>query len=233
MSAMPPMPRVKKLWDNGSPAVRQPTSPWVFRRRQGWPVLLVIILLIDLIAALIWVAVAILAIPDGRNGAAIGILWGDASQLGRETMQRVRHAHALWLAGPASRTVICVGGRRVAANFNGAERACDMLRRMGVPTDRLEIGKGSNDTPSNLRDLAEVAKRRGVPSVTVVAGPIQALRAKAMLDHHGVVLHWSSYPIRKVPPAKLWLMVHHEWLALATMTLPQGLRVRLLYLIRA
>jgi uncharacterized SAM-binding protein YcdF (DUF218 family) len=204
---------------------------WIDVRRQRYrklALLLVALLLIDLLAVLAWSTAAKLAVPDRRDGAAIGILWGDNEKLAAETLRRARHAYMLWSQGPSSRIIICVGGRRHSTDFNGAEQVCNLLRQMGVPPDRLEVGTGSNDTISNLRDLAESAKRRGVSSVTAVAGPLQALRASTMLAHQGITLYWSTYPIRKVPPIKLWRMAHHEWFALVTMALPESLRQYLL-----
>lgn len=203
------------------------------QRCRKWAILLVTLSLIDLMAVLAWSAVAVLAVPDRRDGTAIGVLWGDDDKLASETLRRIRHAYAIWRQGPSERIIICVGGRRYATGLNGAEQACALLRQMGVPGGRLEVGTGSNDTISNLGDLAAAAHRRGASSVTVVAGPVQALRASTMLDHHGITLYWSTYAIRKVPPVRLWRMVHHEWLALITMALPDSQRLRLLGLIRS
>lgn len=201
-------------------------------RGRAWLLSLALLVGVDCLAVLIWSGAAALTVPDRRDGAAIAVLWGDQSSMERETRRRVRHAFALWREGPPQRIVICVGGRRARSGFNGAEQACDLLERMGVPSARLAVGEGSNDTVSNLRELADLAKRRGLPSATVVAGPIQALRASAMLDHGGLDLRWSTYPVWKVPPFRLWLMVHHDWLAMATLILPERLRLRMLDLAR-
>jgi hypothetical protein len=175
-------------------------------------------------------------LPRNANGEAIAILWGDDNSFGAETERRVGHAMDLWRAGSPKRPIFCVGGTRRSQGFSGADEMCRRLAAGGVPLDRLLVGRNSNDTLSNLREIAAFAQANGLSDVTVVANPLQAFRAWALLPNFGLRLSWSPYswccPQPRVTPARIWRMAHHEWLAIVSLALPGSLQRRVLDALR-
>jgi len=201
-------------------------------RRAAWG--LVAILALDLAASAGWLIAAVATAPQDRDGDAIAILWGDSGRLAGEGVRRLGQALALWHSGNPSRLVFCVGGARPSTGFWGARVLCDRLAAAGVPVDRLRVGTGSNDTVSNLREIAELARNAGVRRIVVVSDPLQTLRIRLLLHKAGdaPATSWAPYDYRTALPRPglvfLWGRAQHEFLAMVSLLLPDGLRRRLI-----
>lgn len=207
---------------------------------KGWrsAVALMALAIVDLVLAAIYVGASVMVASDDSNGQAIAVLWGDANEIGPETERRIAHAIDIWQAGGRAQFIFCVGGSRPARGYFGARVCAEQFASAGVPPDRIWIGPGSNDTASNLLELAEIAKSLAVRRIVLVANSLQAMRGKMLLaTPAGLTFVWSPYDLRMARPpigsVELWWRAHYEWLALASMLLPLDARRDIIGLFRS
>ena len=115
---------------------------------------------------------------------------------------------------------------------------CDQIAAEGVPADRLHIGSGFYDTISNIKETVTVARELGVSRVDLITDPAQALRARLFLPvpAGGTQLEWTPYDYLNIEPKPtiltLWWRVHHEWLGIVSLLLPDETRSAILARIR-
>jgi uncharacterized SAM-binding protein YcdF (DUF218 family) len=210
----------------------RPQRPW-WRRFSR---ILGLVLATDLLASSVWVVLcAWVATDAGARADAIVVLWGDQATPGAETERRVARTLDLWRTGRGNR-VICVGGSRLSARFNGARVMADALAALGVPASALTAGDRSYDTLSNLDEARDLARRHDANSMLVVGDALHVARIMLFHERRVAPLTVSSgaYPVGTNPRAlpRLWLRVHHEWIALATLAIPDGWRAYVLRRLR-
>ena len=192
----------------------------------------------DLVLTAGWLAISRPPMQEGDDAEAVAVLWGGAHRFSPEDKRRVAHAAKLWHAGNPTRLVFCIGGFRPETGFSGARLLCERLAAAGVPQERLRVGSGSRDTISNLDEAASLARREGLHRVAIVGDRLQAFRASRFLRRNTAdpSLVWRPYLYESAaPPVSLgflWWRVHHEWLAIASLALPDPIRTKLLGLLR-
>ena len=124
-------------------------------RRIVW--VLVWIVALDVLLSVGYVGASHVVVRPSNKGQAIALLWGDEKELDVETE------------------------RRPQRGFFGSQVITERLVAAGVSPAKIRIGSGSNDTVSNLAEIADVARLAGVVQVVVVSNPLQAMRAKLFL----------------------------------------------------
>jgi uncharacterized SAM-binding protein YcdF (DUF218 family) len=194
---------------------------------------------IDLLLVLAWTALSTVTAPVDSGNGALAILWGDDAQMGPESARRLRHVLSLWQRSGSNRLIFCGGGVRPAKGFSGAALLCGWLAEAGVPKEDLAIGRGSNDSVSNLAELATLARSLGTTHVVIVASPMQTLRMRAFLGSTSattVSFGWAPYSYADALPSisilDLWLAAHREWLAILSLLLPSNIRREILSRLR-
>lgn len=130
---------------------------------------------------------------DTARTDAIVVL-GAAQYAGRPTpllSNRLDHARAVYRDGVARR-IITVGGKRDGDIMTEAEAGRRYLRRKGVPGRAVvAVGEGTN-TWTSLQAVADLARRRGWTSVTIVSDPTHVGRAAAMARRLGLTARVSG-----------------------------------------
>jgi uncharacterized SAM-binding protein YcdF (DUF218 family) len=191
---------------------------------------LLLLVILDLAAAMLWIGAAAMVPAPAPLADAIAVLWGDGDHLGEETEARLSHAIELWHAGRAP-LILCIGGTRHRPAFSGEAEMQAWLISAGIPASKVLTGAGSNDTVSNLREIAGLAAPYGLRSALVVTDPLQALRVKILAGHvRGPALITAPYRYRisGVRMLALWAHAHVEWLGLVALALPESWRRLLL-----
>jgi hypothetical protein len=192
----------------------------------------------DLLLVLVYLLVATMARPAAINtDGALAVLWGDHDSLGDESERRIRYALDLWRSGSPSRLIFCIGGSRPAKTFSGSRRLCERLASGGVPFEALRLGAGSNDTVSNLSEITDMAERDRVQQVVAVVDPLQGFRVQMLLARGrdpliSVAPYDYATALPRVEPYFLWWRVHQEWLAIASLLLPETMRVKIIDALR-
>lgn len=130
---------------------------------------------------------------DTARTDAIVVL-GAAQYAGRPTpllSNRLDHARAVYRDGVARR-IITVGGKRDGDIMTEAEAGRRYLRRKGVPGRAVvAVAEGTN-TWTSLQAVADLARRRGWTSVTIVSDPTHVGRAAAMARRLGLTARVSG-----------------------------------------
>jgi uncharacterized SAM-binding protein YcdF (DUF218 family) len=149
-----------------------------------------------------WVAArALIVHSEPAHGDAIAILAGSSTYV-----ERARLAARLFHEGRAPKIILTNDGLRggwsVAQQRNPffAERAADELRRMGVPSEKIEIiVQPVSSTHEEAVRLREYAVEHGLGSLLVVANAYQSRRALWTLRR---VFEGSAVEVRlDAPPA--------------------------------
>jgi len=186
-------------------------------------------LLVDALATLAYLAVSFVAVKSNANSYPLAILWGDENEIGSETERRIAYAIEVWKSGDRSRPFFCIGGARPVRGYFGSQVLTERLVAAGVPPEQIYKGSGSNDTISNLSELAGATRARGVRNVVVVTDRLQAMRIAWFLHvPDGLEIDWSLYSFRQAVPRfgvfELWRRIHYEWVALLSLLVPDSMR---------
>jgi uncharacterized SAM-binding protein YcdF (DUF218 family) len=192
---------------------------------------LLTLVLLDFAASVLWLGAAVVTERQDQDGEAIAVLWsGEDTHLSSEGERRVRQALAIWQDGEPSRLIFCIGGNRPALEFSGARLTCELLADSGVPVEKLRTDTGSNDTVSNLHEIGSLARSTRIRRVLVVCDPLQAMRIRFFLQRLAdpAVLEWAPYEYRATlslgEVVQLWTRVQYEFIAVASLLIPQSIR---------
>lgn len=190
---------------------------------------IVLLFVADVLATVAYLALSFVAVQSSASSHPLAILWGDENEMGAETERRIAYAIEVWKSGHRSRLVFCIGGARPARGYFGSVVLTERLVAAGVPREQIKKGSGSNDTISNLSELAGVARTHGVRNVLVVTDRLQAMRIAWFLRvSDGLEIDWSLYSFQHAAPQfgtlELWRRIHYEWVALLSLLMPDSLR---------
>jgi len=122
----------------------------------------------------------------GRTDAIVVL--GAAQYAGRPTpllANRLDHARLVLRDGIAPR-ILTVGGKRPGDAMTEAQAGVRYLRGRGVRASRLVAVPTGSDTWTSVEAVAEVCKKRGWSSVTIVSDPAHVARAAAMARRLGL-----------------------------------------------
>ena len=186
-------------------------------------------LIADVLATLAYLAFSFAAVESKASSYPMAILWGDENEIGSETERRIAYAIEVWKSGDRSRLVFCIGGARPVRGYFGSQVLTERLVAAGVPREQIHKGSGSNDTVSNLSELAGAARAHGIRNVMVVTDRLQAMRIAWFLHvPDGLEIDWSLYNFRQAVPRfgvfELWRRIHYEWVALLSLLVPDSMR---------
>lgn len=190
------------------------------------------VLAVDLVVTAAWWSIARVPEPMGATGDAMAVLWGDELTMGEETERRLALTERLWNQRAAP-VIAVIGGSRPAQGRDGAQTMRRHLVECGIPDDAILSGRGSNDTVSNIAELAELARQHGLSRILVIGGPLQGFRIKLLDQNPQVELVPITPPCPECGPIWIWQDVHYELAALLSFVLPHQARSTLLSLFRA
>ena len=190
---------------------------------------IVLLLVADVLATVAYLALSFVAVQSSPSSYPLAILWGDENEIGPETERRIAHSIEIWKGGDRSRFIFCIGGARPIRGYFGSQVLTERLVAAGVPPEQIYKGSGSNDTISNLSELADATRARGIRNVVVVTDRLQALRIAWFLHvPDGLEIDWSLYSFRQAIPRfgvfELWRRIHYEWVALLSLLVPDSIR---------
>lgn len=134
----------------------------------------------------------------GRNQAVTPadaiVVMGAAQYDGRPSPQlqaRLDHALALWQFGVAP-TVIVTGGNQPGDRFTEAESSKKYLTDHGIPAAAILAEDTGRTSWQSLRNVAALARDRGIGTVILVSDPFHSLRIKLMVQELGLRAFTSS-----------------------------------------
>lgn len=172
-----------------------PTSPVAApprRRRRGRRVLgalLVTVLLVALLVPVLTVGyVALVSRQDDRTRTDALLVLGAAQYWSRPSpvlQARLAHAQSLYDAGVAPR-IITVGGKQPGDLTTEAQAGQRWLTAEGVPAQAVTAVPTGSDTLASLHAVADLMRRNGWTSLTIVTDPAHEARSLAMARALGI-----------------------------------------------
>ena len=176
----------------------------------------------------------LVAAPRPADAAAIFF----AHEEGIANQPIIEQASAIYRAGLVQR-IVCLGGSRPARDYYGSEVMKTHLVARGVPANAVLTERISFDTETNWEQLRSITEHEGIDSVLILGDPIHGMRILSYARKHPLPAATSTAFASNVDAsrgpalARLWLKIHHEWLAYtARWLLPQPLYRRALRLLR-
>jgi len=178
------------------------------------------------------------------DGAQIGVLLmgnfnRDYTDLGDETLRRVRHAAEVFQKGMVD-YIYCVGGARPKKNVYGAQMMAEHLQKLHVPLDRIIIDIKSFDSISNWKEASHLIKQYQWQTVLILSSPLHCHRFRQVVKNAAVPdLDVTYYPYSYQQPAfklsfiSMLKQVHYEWIAYLSKFVPTSIYNRFIKANRA
>lgn len=170
----------------------------VWWRRGGWRRKLGVIGLVILVAVGYYAVTLFQVWNTGRqqsvSPADAIVVMGAAQYDGRPSPQlqaRLDHAVLLWQFGVAP-TMIVTGGNQPGDRFTEAETSKNYLTDHGVPAAAILAEDTGRSSWESLRNVANLARSRGIGTLILVSDPYHSLRIELMVRELGLRAHTSS-----------------------------------------
>jgi uncharacterized SAM-binding protein YcdF (DUF218 family) len=159
-------------------------------------VLVLAVFLAGMLPLRAWLGPLLVVSDPLRPAEAIVVLSGgveDADTLSPASALRLVHGLRLWKRGLAP-VLILTGGNPVDPTVPEAGVMARVALELGVPASALIVERAADRTATQAREVARIARQRGIRTVLLVTSPLHSYRAAAAFRKAGL-------DVVSVPPA--------------------------------